>query len=118
VLGLLVPAAIGAVAYAALHWSDAAWSGAIGLVGGVFAAPVLLMVGAPFGERSLYPLAVAASAGLWLILGFVASRRATRNPMATWNDFWRHFAWLCDGVWIGCAVALGIAAAVISDSLF
>jgi hypothetical protein len=113
-----VPATVGAVAYAALHWSDAAWSGVVGLLGGVFAAPGLLLVGAPFGERDLYPLAVAGSGALWLVLGFVASRRATRNPMASWKDFWRHFGWLCGGVWIGCAVALGIAAAVISDSLF
>ena len=117
-LGLLVPGIVGAIAYAALHWSDGTWSGAIGLIGGVCAAPCLLLVGAPFGERGLYPLAIAASAVLWLLVGFLASRRATRNPMATWSDYWRHYAWMCGGIWLGSCLALGIAAAVISDSLF
>ncbi len=117
-LGLVVPGILGAIAYAALQLSDAAWSGAVGLIGGVCAAPGLLLVGAPFGEHDLYGLAIAASALLWLLVGFLASRRATRNPMATWNDYWRHFAWMCGGIWLGCCVALGIAALVISDSLF
>lgn len=112
-----MPALVGAVAYAALHWSDATWSGAVGLIGGVFAAPGLLFVGAPFGDRDLYPLAIASSAVLWMLIGFLASRRATRNPMATWRDYWRHYAWLCGGVWVGCSIALAVAAAVISDSL-
>ena len=64
-LGLLVPGLVGAVAYLALRVSDAPWSGAVGLIGGVFAAPVLLLVGAPFGDRDLYPLAVGASAVVW-----------------------------------------------------
>jgi hypothetical protein len=118
VLGLAVPGLVGAIAYLSLHLSDAPWSGAVGLIGGVFAAPVLLLVGAPFGERDLYPLAVGASVVLWILVGVLAARRATRNPMATWSDFWRHFAWMCGGIWAGCSIALGIAAFVISDSLF
>jgi hypothetical protein len=66
----------------------------------------------------LYPLAVAASALLWILVGFLAARRATRNPMATWSDFWRHYAWMCAGVWAGASLALAIAAVAISDSLF
>ena len=97
--------------------SDAAWSGAVWLVGGVFAAPCLLLVGAPFGEEDLYPIAIGASVLLWLLVGLLAARRATRNPVATWSDYWRHYAWLCGGIWAGCAVALGVAAVVISDSL-
>lgn len=117
-MGLVVPAIVGLIAIAAMRLSDSAWSGAVGLIGGVLAAPCLLLVGAPFGERGLYPLAIGASALLWLMVGFLASRRATRNPMATWSDFWRHFAWMCGGVWLGCLTALGIAAYTISDSLF
>ena len=118
ILGLVVPGLVGAIAYLALHLSDAPWSGAVGLIGGVFAAPGLLLVGAPFGERDLYPLAVGASGLLWVLIGLLASRRATRNPMATWSDFWRHYWWLCGGIWVGCSIALGVAAVVISDSLF
>jgi hypothetical protein len=114
---VLVPGVVGAIAYAALRWSDAAWSGAVGLVGGVLAAPCLLLVGAPFGDRTLYPLAVVASGFLWLAVGFLAARRATRNPMATWGDYWRHLAWLGGGIWLGSLVALGVAGYVIADPL-
>jgi len=113
-----VPALVGAIAYSSLQLFDTAWSGAVGLIGGVFAAPALLAAGAPFGDRGLYPLAVAASGLLWLFVGLLAARRATRNPMATWSDFWRHYAWMCAGVWAGAALALGVAALSISDSLF
>lgn len=113
----MIPGVIGTIAFLALRLSESAWSGAVGLVGGVFAAPCLLLVGAPFGERSLYPVAVVASGVLWLLIGYLASRRATRNPMATWPDYWRHYGWLAGGIWVGCAVALGVAAFVIADPL-
>lgn len=115
---LLVPAALGAIALISLRLFDGAASGAIGLVGGVFAAPMLLVVGAPFGNRSLYPWAVLASVLMWLVVGLFAARNATRNPVATWGDYWRHYAWLCAGVWLGAGVALTLAALSISDSLF
>lgn len=114
---LIAPAIVGAIAYFSLQLFDTAWSGAVGLIGGVFAAPALLAAGAPFGDQGLYPLAVAASGLLWLLVGFLAARRATRNPMATWSDFWRHYAWMCAGVWAGAAIALAVAALSISDSL-
>ncbi len=117
-MGLVVPAIVGVIALISLRLVDGPASGAIGLVGGVAAAPALLAVGAPFGDSAQYPEAVAASAVLWLVVGFVASRRATRNPVATWGDYWRHYAWLCAGIWIGVGAALGIAALAISDSLF
>jgi len=117
-LALLVPSVVGAIAYVSLRLFDGPVSGGVGLVGGVFAAPVLLPVGAPFGDRGLYPLAVGASAALWLAVGFLVAHRATRNPVATWGDYWRHYAWVCGGIWAGAALALAIAALVISDSLF
>ena len=113
-----MPAVVGGVAYLSLRLFDTAWSGAVGLIGGVFAAPALLVVGAPFGDRGLYPLAIAASGLLWLLVGFLAARRATRNPTATWADYWRHYAWMCAGVWVGATIALVAAALSISDSLF
>lgn len=115
--GLIVPAIVGAIAIVSLRWFDGPVSGFVGLVGGVFAAPALLVAGAPFGDDGMYPIAVGASALLWVLVGFLASRRSTRNPMATWGDYWRHYAWLCGGVWVGAAAALGIAAYSISDSL-
>jgi hypothetical protein len=108
---------VGAIALVSLRAFDSAVSGAIGLIGGVCAAPVLLVAGAPFGDRDLYPLAIAASVVLWLLVGLLAARRSTRNPMATWPDFWRHYAWLCGGIWVGCIAALVISGVSLSDDL-
>lgn len=105
------------IAFAALRYSDTAWSGAVGLLGGVIAAPGLLVVGAPFGNRELYPIAVAGSFLMWMCLGVLASRRATRNPMATWGDYWRHYFWMVFGVWAGAGIALAIATMSIGESL-
>jgi hypothetical protein len=113
-----VPAIVGGIAYLSLQLFDTAWSGAVGLIGGVWAAPALLAAGAPFGDREMYPLAIAASALLWILVGLLAARRATRNPMAVWADFWRHYAWMCAGIWVGASAALVVAALSISDSLF
>jgi len=108
-LALLIPGVLGALSYAALHLSDARWSGPVGLIGGFFAGPALLAVGAPFGNRELYPVAVGASAVMWFLIGMLAARRATRNPMATFGDFWRHYSWMLCGVWVGVIVALAVA---------
>jgi hypothetical protein len=108
-LGLLIPGAVGAIGYFSLQWSDGSWSGPIGLIGGYFGAPTLLAVGAPFGDRGIYPLAIVAAGAMWLLVGLLASRRATRNPVATWADYWRHYLWLLGGIWLGVAVALVVA---------
>lgn len=108
-MALLIPGAVGAIAYGSLQMSDAAWSGPVGLIGGYYAAPTLLAIGAPFADRSVYPLAAGAAAVMWLLIGMLASRRATRNPMASWGDFWRHYLWMLAGVSVGVTVALAIA---------
>lgn len=116
-LGLLVPAVIGAISYAALQYSDASWSGAVGLIGGVVAAPGLLVVGAPFGNSNLYVLGIAGSGILWMAIGLLASRRATRNPLAIWGDFWRHYLWMAGGIWVGAGIALGVATISVGEAL-
>jgi hypothetical protein len=108
---------VGTIAYFSLQWFDTPWSGAVGLIGGVLAAPGLLAAGAPFGDRDLYPVAIAASGVMWLLIGLLASRRATQNPMATWRDYWRHYGWMLGGVWVGAVAALAAAALTLSDSL-
>lgn len=113
----MLPGIVGAIAYLSLQMFDTAWSGAVGFVGGVFAAPGLLAVGAPFGDRDLYPLAVAASGVLWVLVGLIASRRATRHPMATWSDYWRHYGWLVAGIWAGVGAALVIATVAVGDAI-
>lgn len=118
VVALILPGLAGALAYASLELSDTAWSGAVGLVAGVLAAPALLAVGAPFSNSDLYPLAVVASLVIWLLVGLLASRRATRNPMASWNDYWRHYLWMLGGIWAGAIAALVIAGQVVGESLW
>lgn len=116
-LALAIPAALGLVAYGSLQLSDSAWSGAVGLIGGYFAAPALLAIGAPFADRTIYPIAALASGVMWLLVGLLSSRRATRHPMATWSDFWRHYFWMLFGIWVGVAVALAIATVQIGSDV-
>ena len=47
----------------------------------------------------------------------IAARRTTRNPMATWGDFWRTFGWLAGGIWVGATVALLIAKYSVGQAL-
>jgi hypothetical protein len=117
-LALIVPAIVGIGAGLVLRLFESAWSGAVGLVGAVFAAPTLLVVGAPFSDRDIYPIAVLAAIPLWLAIGWLAARRATRNPMADWSDFGGHLALLTGGIWLGAAGAMAIATMSLGESLF
>jgi hypothetical protein len=54
---------------------------------------------------------------LWLVVGYLAARRATRNPMASWSDYWRNYWWLAVGIWIGATAALVIARYTIGEAL-
>jgi uncharacterized membrane protein YfcA len=97
---------IGLGALAVIQIGDSTPTGIAGLVGGTWAAPVLLAVGAPLSDSSMYPAAIAGSVLFWLVVGFVCARRATRNPIADWGDFWRHYLWAAFGVLIGVCAAL------------
>lgn len=108
---------IGATAWLALELGDNRTSGLIGLIGGVSAAPGLLVAGAPFADDARYPLAVIASAPLWLLLGLIASRRATRGPIASWRDYWREMGWLTIAVIVGACAALVAATNILGESL-
>jgi hypothetical protein len=116
-LGLLPMAVLGAASWTILQVGEGRTSGLLGLVTGVSAAPGLLVVGAPFADESSYPLAVVASAPLWLLLGFLASRRATRRVIASWRDYWRELLVLAVAVIVGAVAALVIATAVLGESL-
>ena len=116
-LAVIPPAVLGAVALLSLKLFDGKTSGYVGLILGVLAAPILLAVGAPFSDSSLWSIGIALSAMLWLIVGAVAARRTTRNPMAGWPDFWRTFFWLAGGIWIGAAAALVVARYAVGEAL-
>lgn len=115
--GLIPMAVLGAIALVSLRVGDGRMSGLIGLIGGVSAAPGLLVAGAPFADEARYPLAVLASVPLWLLLGFVASRRATQSPVAGWGDYARELLWLTIAVVMGATVALIAATAILGESL-
>ncbi len=110
-------ALLGASAIVALQLGDGRLSGLIGLVGGVSAAPGLLVAGAPLASSGHYPLAVLASVPLWLLLGLIASRRATVSSVASWRDYWREMTFLTIGVVLGAIVALVAATQILGESV-
>lgn len=112
------PLALGAVAVVCISFFESQITGMIGLVSAYFAAPALPVVGAPFSGTDRHPLAIVISTILWVIVGVVASRRATRDPMATWGDFWRTYAWLAGGIWLGAIVPMAVARFAIGGQLF
>ena len=119
-IAALLPAALmGLAALVMLRGNTSLARGVGGFALAIFAAPGLLAAGVPLSTgASTYGVAIVASAALWLLIGVLASRRATRSPVATWRDFWREWAWPAAGVWIGVAVALGVADLVLGRTLF
>ena len=114
----MVPMALlGAASWLSLRIGEGRTSGLLALVAGVSAAPGLLFVGAPFADDAKYPMAVLASMPLWLVLGLIASRRATRSTVASWRDFWREMTYLTVAVVIGAIVALAAATKILDESL-
>ncbi|MCE9620757.1 MAG: hypothetical protein K8R99_00250 [Actinomycetia bacterium] len=115
--GLLPPALIGLLGLLMLRNNTATWRGIGGFLLSIVAAPVLLVTGVPLTTGHSYNLALLGSAALWVLLGTIAARMATRTPVATWRDYWREYLWLAGGVWIGIVVAL-IAANLILGGAF
>ncbi|MSV81506.1 MAG: hypothetical protein F2681_05270 [Actinobacteria bacterium] len=114
---LAPPAALGVFALLALHWGSST-AGVLGFASALFAAPGLLVAGAPLATGgTVYTLATLASAAVWMALGAIAARRATRRPAADWRDFWREYLWLAAGVWIGVIGAV-LAADVLLGQAF
>jgi hypothetical protein len=116
-LALVAPAVMGAVAIALLALFDGRASGWAGLILGVCAAPGLLAIGVPFASTSTYPIGIGLSIVLWLAVGFVAARIATRNPVASFADYWRAYRWLAIGVWVGVLAALAGSSLVLGREL-
>lgn len=116
---LVPPAVMGLLALIALRGSEGAARGLTGFLLAILASPALLAFGVPLSTGAgVYFLAGAVSAVLWLAIGVVASRRATRSPAPTWGDFWREWAWPAAGVWLGVLAALAIANLVLGKALF
>lgn len=115
---LLPPLALGALALVCINVFETQLTGLLGLLSAYFAAPALPILGAPFSGSDRHPLAIGISTVLWIAVGVIAARRATRDPMATWVDFWRTYAWLAGGIWLGAIVPMAVARFGIGGQLF
>jgi hypothetical protein len=117
-LGLLSPAVLGLLSLVLLRDNTSTTRGVLGFLAAVLAAPGLLVAGAPMaGSTGLYMVAVLGSAAVWLLVGVVAARRATRTPVASWGDYWKEYVWIAGGVWLGVVGAL-VAANLILGGAF
>lgn len=118
IVGLLLPASLGIAAWWTLRGSDGAGRGVGGFVLALLAAPLLPAFGAPLRSGSgAVTAAVAASAGLWFLLGAFAAQRATRVPTAGWARFWGELLWLAACVWLGAVLAVVAANLVLGRVL-
>ena len=111
-MSLVFPAIAAIVALLLLRGSATAWRGIVGFIAAVLALPTLPAVGLPVaGGSTRWVLAASSSLVLWLALGYVASRRATRRMAASWPE-WRHeWTRLAAGIWIGSLIGLALAGA-------
>ena len=118
-VALLPPGALGCISLLLLHSHTSLVRGVAGFLTAVLAAPGLLVAGAPLRSGGgIYLGAVIGSAVLWMIVGVIAARRATRLPVASWRDYWREYVWLAVGVWLGALVALVAVNLVFGRALF
>ena len=112
------PAALGILGWLMLHNNESISRGVGGFVSAVLAAPLLPVAGAPLRSAgAAYVAAVVASVIVWLLIGVVASRRATRTPVATWRNFWKEWAWLAGALWTGVVIALVASNLVLGRAL-
>ena len=119
IVALLPPGILGVVSLLLLRGHTSLVRGVAGFLTAIFAAPGLLVAGAPLRSgRSVYLGAVVGSAVLWMIVGAIAARRATRMPAASWRDYWREYVWLAAGVWLGVVLALGAVNLIFGRALF
>jgi hypothetical protein len=117
-LALLVPAVMAVSGLLVLRDNDSTMRGIVGFVLVMFAAPLLTVAGVPLRSgTAVYIAAAAGSAALWLLVGVVASRRATRGTIATWAKFWGEYWVLAASVWLGTAVAMVAANLVMGRAL-
>ena len=118
-VALLPPGILGVFSLLLLRGHTSLGRGVAGFLTAILAAPGLLVAGAPLRSgRSVYLGAVVGSAVLWMIVGAIAARRATRMPAASWRDYWREYIWLAAGVWLGVVLTLGAVNLIFGRALF
>jgi hypothetical protein len=118
-VALVPPGVLGAISLLLLRGHTSLVRGVAGFLTAVLAAPGLLVAGAPLRSGGkVYLGAIVGSALLWMIVGAISARRATRLPVASWRDYWREYVWLAAGVWLGVVVALVAVNLVFGRALF
>jgi hypothetical protein len=119
VAGLVPPGILAAIGGLLLWGSTSAARGLTGFIFLVMGVPVLPLLGVPAeGGSNRYLLAAVASVVLWLAIGWVAARRATRLAVAGWAEWRREYLPLAIGVWVGAAAALVIAGTMVGLGSF
>jgi hypothetical protein len=119
IVALVPPGALGALSLLLLRGHTSLTRGLAGFLTAVLAAPGLLVAGAPLrADNRAYLGAVVGSAVLWMLVGAISARRATRLPAASWRDYWREYLWLAVGVWLGVVGALLAVNLVFGRALF
>jgi hypothetical protein len=117
-VALVPPAVLGLASLVLMRDNVSTARGVLGFGLAVLAAPALLVFGAPLTDTDTYGPAVLASAAFWLLIGTIASWRATRRPVAGWADFWREYLWLAVPAWLGVVGAVLLANLVLGQALF
>lgn len=116
-LALVVPGVLAVLSWAVREVFAGRARGWVSVMLDVWSAPGLLAVGAPLATSAERPIGIAISVVLWLLVGFTAARVATRNPVATFRDFWRANLWLTGAVFAGAVMAIAIVAGVLGRQL-
>lgn len=117
--GLLPPAVFVAIGGLLLWGSNTGKRGLPGFVSLVLGVPVLPLLGVPAeGGSGRYALAGVSSGVVWLFIGWIAARRATRLPVAGWAEWRKEYFPLAIGVWIGAIAALIIAGMMVGLGSF
>ena len=118
-VALIPPGVLGAISLLLLRGHTSLVRGIGGFLTAVMAAPGLLVAGAPLRSGGkVYLGAIVGSAVMWMIVGAISAKRATRLPAASWRDYWREYVWLAAGVWLGVVVALLAVDLIFGRALF
>jgi hypothetical protein len=118
-VALVPPAILGCISLLLLRGHTSLFRGILGFLTAVLASPGLLVAGVPLRSGgNVYLGSAIGSAVMWMIVGGVSARRATRNPAASWRDFWREYLWLALGVWLGVVLALAGVNLMFGRALF
>lgn len=105
----------GLLSIVVLWGSQSTIRGIVGFVLAVMSCPTLPVFGLPMSTGTgRWLAAIASSALLWGVVGFIAARRSTTRAVAGWREWRREWLRLAIGVWVGSLVGFAIAAILLT----